>query len=227
MHRNELKYSNEQLIDFVRQGFAINVEKLNYIETGSFFAFSVLADDRIKYFLKIYPRYQLLSPVVQITAELLNNIGHALHSFSCDFGLQSILRCIPTKTSQFCFVIKDLLFILFDYVEGKHPTYNPNQLMASKLAQLLLSLHQIPTAKFSYLPREDFDIRYAMGLALWLNRLSVSCRTSICEKMINKLKRHHNGLKMTYYTCKKGKLTFASKVRLLQILLMVMLITII
>ncbi|MGQ3889080.1 aminoglycoside phosphotransferase family protein [Legionella sp. CNM-1927-20] len=169
MRRNELKYSDRQLINLLTQGYAFKATQIDFIDTGSFYSFIVQTENNKKFFLKVYPRNQTLVPI-HPNIELLNYTGIALYQFRYKFGLDYVPRIIQTSTGTFCFTTPKLILMLFNYIAGSHPSYFPNQLLAEKLASLLAKLHQIPTAEFPNFDQENFDISYALGLENWLNQ---------------------------------------------------------
>ncbi|KTC85161.1 hypothetical protein [Legionella brunensis] len=56
MRRKELSFSNEQVIDFLYQGYQIKAIQLEFIDIGSFYGFIVTTKDNKKLFLKIHPQ---------------------------------------------------------------------------------------------------------------------------------------------------------------------------
>ena len=163
MHRDELKYSDKQLTDIVWQAYTINIQKLNFIDSGSFFGFIAEQENGHKLFLKIYPKKTIDPALLSV-----NEVGAAIQRFRNDFGMDNLSYCIPDKNNQFCFETNELLLALFDHIEGFHPTYSPNMLSADKLAHIFYQLHHIPCESFPHFKKEDFNIQYALGLADWI-----------------------------------------------------------
>ena len=53
MYRDELKYSDDELIDLIYKGYCIKIKKMTYVDIGSFYAFIIDTVDNKKLFLKI------------------------------------------------------------------------------------------------------------------------------------------------------------------------------
>ncbi|HHT9916369.1 TPA: aminoglycoside phosphotransferase family protein [Legionella pneumophila] len=168
MRRGELNYSDEQLMDFLRQGYQIMPSKVHFVEVGSFYGFIVETNTDKEYFLKIYPEDQSLVPI-HPTIKSLHQTGIALNRFRYEFGMNNLSYMLTDVTGHYCFITNGLILTLFDYIKGFHPSYSPNQLLADKMAILLFQLHQIPTKEFSIFARDDFNIEYALGLAEWID----------------------------------------------------------
>ncbi|WP_131781510.1 phosphotransferase [Legionella gresilensis] len=169
MRRKELKYSDQQLINLLQQGYALQATQIHFINTGSFYSFVVQTVNNKKFFLKIYPKNQTLVPI-HPNLESLNYTSTALYRFRYEFELNYIPHIIKTGLGTFCLNTPELILILFNYIKGSHPSYCPNQLLAENLAALLAKLHQIPTSEFPNLKQEDFNISYALGLENWLKQ---------------------------------------------------------
>ena len=55
MYRNELNYSDEQLMALIQKDYGINPIQLNFLNVGSFFGFIVKTKNN-QFFLKVYPK---------------------------------------------------------------------------------------------------------------------------------------------------------------------------
>lgn len=214
MYRNQLTYSDSQLIEFLDQGYSIKATKLDFVDIGSFYAFIVTTKENNKLFLKVYPKDQSLVPIHPTTV-LLNNAGRALHRFRNEFGITNLSYMIADNTGQFCFTTNELILCLFDYIEGFHPSYSPNQLSADKLANLFFQLHQIPSEKFTCFETENFDIEYALGLSKWINHdveltdtTHAKSMLSLLDKNKEKLTRGLNTIQQWQTKFSKGKMPF-------------------
>ncbi|HAT8894499.1 TPA: aminoglycoside phosphotransferase family protein [Legionella pneumophila] len=193
MRRGELNYSDEQLMDFLRQGYRIVSSKLHFVEVGSFYGFIVETNTDKKYFLKVYPEYQSLVPI-HPTIESLHQTGIALNRFKHEFGMNNLSYMLADVAGHYCFMTNGLILTLFDYIEGIHPSYSPNQLLADKMAILLFQLHQIPIKEFSTFAREDFNIEYALGLAAWVEHQVKIQETTHALSMLSQLDENKENL---------------------------------
>ncbi|HAT8609203.1 aminoglycoside phosphotransferase family protein [Legionella pneumophila] len=193
MRRGELNYSDEQLMDFLYQGYQIMASELHLVEVGSFYGFIISTNTTKKYFLKVYPEGQSLVPI-HPTIESLNQTGIALNRFRNEFGMKNLSYMISDIHGHYCFRTNELILTLFDYIEGIHPAYSPNQLLADKMATLLFQLHQIPVHEFSFFETEHFDINYALGIKDWINNSVEVIEETHAESMLSQLKRHKKQL---------------------------------
>lgn len=211
MFRNELNYSDNQLIDFFFQGYGIRATRLNFVDIGSFFGFIVETKENNKFFLKIYPKDQSLIPI-HPSIESLNNMGNALQRFRDEFGLINISYCIPNRFGKFCYEQEqeELLLITYEFIEGYHPSYSPNQLTAVKLAKIFSCLHQIPPEGFPYFEKENFDIRYASELSLWLDKKVLPKDQNNHLEILNFLNKHQEKLQDCIIQLKNGKEKFSN-----------------
>jgi hypothetical protein len=193
MRRNELPFSDKELINYLYQGYKLRALTLHFVNIGSFYGFLVETERNNKYFLKIYPEDQSLVPI-QPTLKSLNQSGLALNRFRLEYGINNLSYMVADATGQYCFKTNGLILTLFDYIEGSHPSYSPNELLADKMATLLFQLHQIPAKEFSNFERENFDIDYALGLALWTwHQVKVQDQTH-APLMLSKLDKHRKQL---------------------------------
>ncbi|ARB92990.1 aminoglycoside phosphotransferase family protein [Legionella longbeachae] len=193
MRRRELNYSDEQLMDFLYQGYQIMASELHFVAVGSFYGFVISTNTTKKYFLKVYPEGQSLVPI-HPTIESLNQTGIALNRFRNEFGMKNLSYMISDVQGHYCFRSNKLILTLFDYIEGIHPAYTPNQLLADKMATLLFQLHQIPAHEFSFFEIEHFDINYALGIKGWINNAVEVIEKTHAESMLSQLKRHKKQL---------------------------------
>lgn len=193
MRRGELNYSDEQLMDFLYQGYQIIASKLHLVEVGSFYGFIVATNTNQKYFLKVYPEDQSLVPI-HPTIDSLNKTGIALNRFRSEFGMKNLSYMVSDIHGRYCFRTNKLILTLFDYIGGAHPSYSPNQLLADKMAALLFQLHQIPTQTFSFFETEQFDINYALGIKDWINNTVEVIKETHAEVMLAQLERHKKQL---------------------------------
>jgi hypothetical protein len=197
MRRNELPFSDKELIDYLSQGYQINALALRFIDVGSFYGFIVETDKSKRYFLKVYPKNQSLVPT-HPTLESLQQTGIALNRLRHEFGMNNLSYMLDDVTGHYCFSTHNLILTLFDYIEGMHPSYSPNQLLTDKMAALLVQLHQIPAQEFPCFMIEHFDIEYALGIAEWIdNHIEIKDATHapLMRAQLNKHKeRLVNGL---------------------------------
>lgn len=192
--RNELPYTDNQLIDLLYKGYQIKAKKLTFVDTGSFYAFVVTTNENKRLFLKIYPKNQSLVPI-HPTVEYLNYSGMALDSFRNKFGISNVSFMIKDCSGYYCHSTHDLILAVFDYIEGFHPKYEPNQLDENKLAKLFFQLHQIPCTEFTYFPKEEFDIHYALGLRQWVSHEIEIVDGAHADSMLALLDKHTEQLK--------------------------------
>lgn len=194
MARNELDYSDNQLMDMLYAGYGIKARKLEFVDIGSFYAFTIIAETNKKLFLKIYPKDQFLVPI-HPSIESLENMGNTLNRFRNEFDIQKISYCTPQNSGRYCFETEKLIFIVFEHIEGIHPSYSPNQLAADKLAEIFIQLHHVPTGKFPYLEKENFNIEYALGLSQWINHQVKIKDALYADSMLSLLDSHKEQLK--------------------------------
>ncbi|WP_419418735.1 phosphotransferase [Legionella sp. D16C41] len=193
MRRNELKYSDQQLIVLIEQGYHIKGVQLHFIDTGSFYSFIIQTEKNKKFFLKIYPKNQPLVPIPP-TTNTLHNMAMTLYRFRHEFGLKHVPCIIKTIKDTFCFDTYELTLILCNYIVGSHPSYLPNELLFDKLASLLAKLHQLPTAEFTYFAQEDFDISYGLGLLNYFKQKSLFKDNIHTASLFSQLKIYQNQL---------------------------------
>ncbi|HAU0262653.1 TPA: aminoglycoside phosphotransferase family protein [Legionella pneumophila] len=193
MSRNELHCSDQVLIDYLYEGFKVKALTLHFIEVGSFYGFVVETNKDKKYFLKVYPKHQSKVPI-HPTMDSLNQTGIALNRFKNEFGLNNISYMLPNFEGNYCFETNELVLTLFDYIEGTHPTYSPNQLLVDRMAAILLQLHQIPIQSFSSFEVEQFDISYAFGLKDWINNKVNLIDPQYSNEMLSLLEQHKKQL---------------------------------
>lgn len=193
MSRNELHFTDQELLDYLYEGFKVQALTLHFIEVGSFYGFVVETNLDKKYFLKVYPKHQSLVPI-HPTMDSLNQTGIALNRFKKEFGLNNISYMLANLHGDYCFETKELVLTLFDYIEGVHPTYLPNQLLADKMASILFQLHQIPIESFSSFEREHFDISYALGMNDWINHKVKIIDSIHSKEMLSLLEKHKEQL---------------------------------
>ncbi|STX51767.1 spectinomycin phosphotransferase [Legionella busanensis] len=194
MRRNELKCSDPQLINLLKQTYALQGTQVHFINTGSFYSFVVETANNKKFFLKIYPKEQTLVPI-HPNLESINYAAIALYRFRCEFEFKYIPYIIQTTAGTFCLNTPELILLLSNYIEGSHPSYYPNQLLAEKLASILAKLHQIPISEFPKFKQEDFDISYALGLENWL-KPQISAKDEIyASTLLSRLNNYEDILK--------------------------------
>lgn len=189
MLRSELSVSDHQLIHYLYQGYQIKAIQLDFVDTGSFYAFIVTTTENKKFFLKIYPHHQSLVPIPP-SQESLTQMAITLQRLRNEFGLINCSYIISDATGHVSFTKDELTFILFEYIKGFHPSYSPNQLSADALAHLFFQLHHIPIQKFPELSHEDFDISVALGLKEWLLQKTETKDSPHNKAMLSRLKQN-------------------------------------
>ncbi|KTC85162.1 hypothetical protein [Legionella brunensis] len=101
---------------------------------------------------------------------------------------------IANSSGKFCFATDNVVLSLFDHIEGVHPSYTPNQLLADKLAKLFFQLHKLPPQEFPYFSKENFDIAYAIDLEQWINyKVKIKDKT-YASVMFSRLKENQTKL---------------------------------
>ncbi len=183
MYRHELEYTDNEIIDIVSKGYGIKILKLNYVDIGSFYVFILDIENNNKLFLKIYPKEKSLVPI-QPTIQSLNKMGTVLHRLRHGSGIKNLSYCIPNLQGKYCYETPKFIFIIFEYVEGFHPEYSPNQLNSDKLAEIFTHLHSVPPSKFPDLDRENFDIQFALGIAPWIYQQITIINTKNADVML-------------------------------------------
>ncbi|HHT9952678.1 TPA: phosphotransferase [Legionella pneumophila] len=193
MRRNELLFSDEELIDCLYQGYQIRAVTLYFVNVGSFYGFIVETKENKKYFLKIYPKDQSLVPNPP-TIESLHQTGIALNRFKHNFGMTNLSCMLVDVKENYCFTTNGLILTLYDYIEGIHPSYAPNQLLNDKMAALLFQLHRIPSSAFPVFARENFNIDYALGMSEWIGHSIEIIDTTHAQSIFSKLNENKEQL---------------------------------
>ncbi|HAT8171473.1 TPA: phosphotransferase, partial [Legionella pneumophila] len=193
MRRNELLFSDEELIDCLYQGYQIRAVTLYFVNVGSFYGFIVETKENKKYFLKIYPKDQSLVPNPP-TIESLHQTGIALNRFKHNFGMTNLSCMLVDVKENYCFTTNGLILTLYDYIEGVHPSYAPNQLLNDKMAALLFQLHRIPSSAFPAFVRENFNIDYALGMSEWIGHSIEITDTTHARSIFSKLNENKEQL---------------------------------
>lgn len=174
----------------------------------SFYGFVVETNKYIKYFLKVYPTEQSLVPIPP-TIESLNRTGIALNRLRNEFAMKNVPLMIPDIQGFYCFKTDELTLTLFDYIEGMHPSYSPNQLLADKMAKLLIQLHQISAREFSFFETEDFNIDYASAIGKWINNDIEIIDKTHAKSMLAPLEHHKKQLLKRLYQLYEWKEHFS------------------
>ena len=210
MNRNELTYSDNQLLAFIYEGYQIKATQLDFVDIGSFYAFKVTTNEGKNLFLKVYPKDQSLVPI-HPTVKDLTNAGIALCRFRDEFAIENLSYMVTNKLGQFCHVTEGLTLILFEHIEGFHPSYTPNQLTADKLAALFFQIHQLPIHEFPYFEVEHFDIQYALGLTEWVDHGFDLKDTTNAHAMFNLLDKNKEQLILGISKIKKWQEQFVKE----------------
>jgi Ser/Thr protein kinase RdoA (MazF antagonist) len=188
MHREELILTDDDIVGVINKNYDFKIESISFMDKGSFFAFSA-ETNKNKLFIKIYPRSYSLSADYTFTETKLNTIGKTLTQLMSEHGLKNIPKVYANIQGKFCTPYDNYFLMVFDYLAGKSPSYEPNELNAEKLQDVLSILHGVPLGGFSQLMREDFSINYALCLINWIEKSkNLHAESTPLNKMLCRIK---------------------------------------
>ena len=191
MLREELSLSDQELLSHVLQFWGFKAESLDFIDIGSAFAFRLEISPDLRAFLKVYPKDDSLTSAEHPTPQSLERTGKLLKRLKTTYGLDKIPSIICTRDGMYFSETENYFLVLYEFLDGSHPTHEANELNACKLATIFSKLHGLPAEGFPEVPQETFDTDYALGIKSWLQSIPI-----ITDKygrgMAQKLMEHHD-----------------------------------
>lgn len=188
MQRIELSILDEDVVKIVSNIWKFDTQSIDYIDTGSTFAFRLVNHLGEKAFLKIYIKSKPSDPVENVTPASLQRICSVLDRLRTEHNMLQIpMIAKTTSTGDYFHEENDLILMLSSYLEGSHASsrYELTGASSKQLAALFTQLHYVPASEYPEIKCERFNIDYALGIEQLLNVNNVANikDKSICQKI--------------------------------------------